>query len=87
MKEKNQLLQEIDSIINPPKKLDENFLLFVIFLMILILTMLFPKVYIAQQIHFASRDITKLKGEHDTLREENRTIKASIEALRFKNQF
>lgn len=86
MNEKEELLKEVDVIINPEKKLDENFLLYTIFLVLLTLSMLFPKIYIAQQIHFTSRDIAKLKGEYDTLQEENRVVKSSVEALRYKNQ-
>ncbi|MDX9813188.1 MAG: hypothetical protein WC144_03205 [Sulfurimonas sp.] len=86
MREKTNLLDEIDSIVNPKKDLDVNFLLYVVFLMLLVLSMLFPKIYISQQIHFTSRDIAKLKGEYDTLKEENQNIKTSLESLRYKNQ-
>jgi len=39
-----------------------------------------------QQIYFKSRDISKLKVEYDTLREENKIINASVESIKFKNQ-
>lgn len=52
----------------------------------LVLIFTFPKIYIQQQIYFKSRDIAKLKGEYDTLKEENRLIKESIESIKFKNQ-
>jgi hypothetical protein len=33
-----------------------------------------------------SRDIAKTKDEYDNLKEENRLIGASVEAIRFKHQ-
>ncbi len=47
---------------------------------------IFPKIYIQQQIYFKSREISKLKDEYDTLKEENRLIGTSVESIRFKNQ-
>lgn len=54
--------------------------------LMLVFIFLFPKIYIQQQIYFKSRDISKLKGEYDTLKEENRLIKESVETIKFKNQ-
>lgn len=59
---------------------------YVLLTVFFIVAMLFPKIYIQQQIYFTSRDIAKLKGEYDTLKEENRLIRASVESIRFKNQ-
>lgn len=86
MSEKNELLDELDTIFVTKKKLDLNYFLY-IFLTLSFITMFsFPKVYIAQQIYFESRDIAKLKREYETLKEENKIITASVEAIRFKNQ-
>lgn len=86
MSEKFELVEELDQIINQPKKLDENFLLYTLLLMALALILAFPKIYIHQQIYFASRDIAKLKGEYDLLQEENKIIKNSVEELRYKKR-
>lgn len=86
MNEKTELLEEVNLVINPKKKLDENFLLYTMLLIALVLVILFPKIYITQQIYFTSRDISKLQGEYDTLKEENRLIRSSVESLRYKNQ-
>ena len=51
----------------------------------LILAILFPKIYIQTQIYFKSREISALNREHDALLEENRIIKAKVEAMRYKN--
>lgn len=86
MSDKNELLAEISAVINPKKVLSFNFLLYVLLILTLVSIFTFPKIYIQQQIYFKSRDIAKLKGEYDTLKEENRLIKESVESIKFKNQ-
>ena len=86
MSEKLELLDEIDLVLNPKKVLDFNYLLYVLLSVLLVAVILFPKIYIQQQIYFMSRDISKLKGEYDTLKEENKVISSSVESIRFKNQ-
>lgn len=80
------LLDEIDLVLNPKKSLNFNYFLYIVFVLSLICMFMFPKIYIQQQIYFKSRDISKLKGEYDILKEENRLISSSVESIRFKNQ-
>lgn len=86
MSDKHDLLNELDDVIVKKKKLDLNYLIFTLLIMSFVLLAIFPKIYIQQQIYFKSRDISKLKGEYDTLMEENRLINASVESIRYKNQ-
>ena len=86
MKEKTELLEEIKYVINKKKDLNVRYLLTVLFSIILAGTLIFPKIYIQQQIYFISRDITKLKSEFDILKEENKFISRSVETIKFKNQ-
>lgn len=86
MSEKAELLNEVDLVLNPKKDVDANQLLYVLLGIAFVCIVLFPKIYIQQQIYFKSRDISKLKSEYDTLKEENRLIKGSVESIRFKNQ-
>lgn len=86
MEDKDALLDEIQTVLYPKKELNFLFYLYVMSLIIFVAMFSFPKVYIQQQIYFTSRDIAKLKGEHDTLKEENRLIHASVESIKFKNQ-
>jgi cell division protein FtsL len=83
---KTELLDEIDLVLNPQKGVDLNHLLYVLLTIALVCIVIFPKIYIQQQIYYKSRDISKLKSEYDTLKEENRLIKGSVESIRFKNQ-
>ena len=85
MNDKSELLEEYDSIINP-KGVDATYLAYTVLSIVLVVVVLFPKIYVQQQIYFKSRDISKLKGEYDTLKEENRVISSSVESIRFKNQ-
>ena len=86
MSDKIELLEELDSVLNIQKRLDFKYLAFTLLLMSFFLMAIFPKIYIQQQIFYKSRDISKLKGEYDTLVEENILIKSSVESIRFKNQ-
>ncbi|WP_415396293.1 hypothetical protein [Sulfurimonas sp. CS5] len=86
MSDKHELLDEVDQVLNKKKRLDFEYLVFTLLLMSFVSLALFPKIYIQQQIYFKSRDISKLKGEYDTLIEENRLINTSVESIRFKNQ-
>lgn len=86
MSEKSQLLEELQELSNRHKKLSFSYFLYVVSSMILICLLVFPKIYIQQQIYFKSRDISRLKSEYEMLKEENLLISSSIEELRFKNQ-
>lgn len=86
MGEKLELLEEVDSVFKPKRYLDANHLIYVLLSISLILAVIFPKIYIQQQIYFTSRDISRLKGEYDILKEENKQISGSVESIRYKNQ-
>ena len=86
MSDKSELLDEIDVLIQPKRKLDFNYYLYMLLTLTFIAVFAFPKIYITQQIYFKSRDISKLQIEYDTLKEENKIISASVESIKFKNQ-
>ena len=72
MSEKNDLLEELEVVLNPKRQLDFNYFLYILLTLSFIAMFAFPKVYITQQIYFKSRDISKLKREYNTLREEKK---------------
>jgi len=86
MSDKHELLDEIDVLIAPKRKLDFNYYLYIMLTLIFIGMFVFPKIYITEQIYYKSRDIAKMKVEYDTLKEENKIISASVESIKFKNQ-
>jgi len=86
MSDKNDLLDEIEVVLAPKKKLGFGYFTTVLLSIIFVAMFAFPKIYIQQQIYFESREIYKLKVEYDTLKEEHKIISASVEAIKFKNQ-
>ena len=86
MSEKIELLDEVEMVLSPKKKLGIAYFIYILLILSLLFAFMFPKIYIQQQIYFKSRDISKLKGEYDTLKEENRLISSSVETIKFKNQ-
>lgn len=86
MSEKNELLDELDTLVISKQKLGFNYFLYMLLVLSFIAMFAFPKIYITEQIYFKSRDIAKLKVEYDTLKEENKLISASVESIKFKNQ-
>jgi cell division protein FtsL len=86
LKDKKELLEDIEDIINPKKKLDFKFFIYTILCSLFIISLAFFKIYLNQQIYYESRKIKKLKNEYEVLKEENRVINSAVESIRFKNQ-
>jgi len=86
MSAKNDLLDEIDVVLVPKRQLDLTYFIYTLLTLSFIAMFAFPKIYITQRIYFKSRDISKLKHEYNTLKEENKIISASVEEIKFKNQ-
>lgn len=86
MNSKTDLLEEVKKVIAPIKRLDLNYYLYTVLIIMLVSLFLFPKLYIQQQIYFKSRDIAKLQSEYNLLKEENKIIQTSVESMKFKNQ-
>ncbi len=86
MKDKEELLEAIEDVVAPKKKLDFRYLLATYLVIAFVVGLAFFKIYVHQQIYYESRKIAKLRAERDLLKEENRVIRSSVEAIRFKNQ-
>jgi cell division protein FtsL len=86
MSEKQELLEEIDTIVSDKGALDINYFLYVMLTLMIIAMFVFPKIYLNEQIYYKSREIAKLKIEYETLQEENKLIHASVESIKYKNQ-
>ena len=86
MKDKEELLEAIDEVLASRKRLDVRYLLQTYLVIAFVVGLAFFKIYVHQQIYYESRKIAKLRDERDLLQEENRVIRSSVEAIRFKNQ-
>lgn len=84
--DKDILLDEVQDILGPQKRIDFEYFAYIILLVSFFLLLAFPKIYFSQQIYYKSRDISKLQGEYNILKEENKLIQASVEEIKFKNQ-
>mgnify|MGYP003571693791 CR=1 FL=1 len=52
----------------------------------LALTLYFPKIYLANNIYYVSKDINKLYAHYTSLKEENKFLQQQLEDMKFKNQ-
>ncbi|AQW81311.1 hypothetical protein [Campylobacter pinnipediorum] len=61
--------------------------LWVAYLLLLVcLCILIPKIYIANEIYYTSREISDINNKRDVLLEENRALKIKLENMKYKNQ-
>ncbi len=86
MSDKAELLEEVATVIAPKKRLGFAYFTYTLLTLTFVGMLVFPKLYIQQQIYFKSRAIYKLQIEYNTLKEENKIISASVESIKFKNQ-
>lgn len=71
---------------NSPQNLSAVSLLTAFGIVALVLALTLPKVFIANEIYYTSRDIGTLRDKLGVLSEENRKLKSELEAIRYKNQ-
>ena len=86
MLEKEELLELHDDEQKREINLSFKTLVMVYLAMFIALAIFLPKIYIADQIYYISRDIADISGKRDMLLEENRALSIKLENLRYKNQ-
>ncbi len=83
--EKKELLDSIETIAHH-KELDTSFFMLVLLSVLLVMMLIFPKIYLSNQIYYKSRTINKLLDNYQILKEENRLLRQKLEYERYKNQ-
>lgn len=78
-KEKEELFFD-----DPKKGLDINALFWAYVILIFSLVIVLPKIYLASNIYYVSRDISKLQTQENLLKEENNRLERDLEDVRFK---
>lgn len=78
-KEKEELFFD-----NQKKGLDINALFWAYVILIFSLIIVLPKIYLASNIYYVSRDISKLQTQENLLKEENNRLERDLEDVRFK---
>ena len=86
MQEKEELLTLHDEEQKREVNLSFKTLVMVYLAVFIALALFWPKIYIANQIYYISRDIADISGKRDMLLEENRALSIKLENLRYKNQ-
>lgn len=64
----------------------KNSLVLVLLLLFIALFMYIPKIYIANNIYYTSKDINRLYSHYVSLNEENTFLNKQLEDMKFKNQ-
>jgi len=83
MPEKAELLNELSSLYEEGEELDLNFLVVTLLSMVIVLVLVFPKIYISSNIYYESIQIGRLKKDLKILTDENKNLKQKIEHKRF----
>lgn len=86
MSEREELLQLHDLEQGYETNLNFRTLVMVYLAMLVALVIFLPKIYIANNIYYLSRDVSEISGKRDVLLEENRALRSKLENLRYKNQ-
>jgi hypothetical protein len=85
MNEKEVLLEEVSKVIEEDS-LSVTFIKNVVFAIVFSLAILFPKIYIANNIYTYSLKINKLLNEYYSLKAEQSILSSKIEKIKFKNR-
>ena len=67
-------------------ELDKTILIVTLLTMVIVLALIFPKIYIASNIYYESVEVDKLKKQYDILLEENKRLSQQIEQKKFINE-
>ncbi len=86
MNDKDFILDEVEEVIEVKNQMGVRFLIGLLLVLFIAWLLLFPKIYLQNQIYYISRDIALLQREYNTLLEEQRIITYKVEQMRFQNQ-
>ena len=84
--EKNDLQNLIEEVEQEKSLLDGRDFITVFLIVFIVFALIFPKIYISNQIYYKSRKINKLLDDYEILKEEHRLLQQKLEYIRFKNQ-
>lgn len=70
----------------PTQNLSKTSLFIAIGIAFLVMIVTLPKIFIANEIYYTSRDIGTLRDKLGVLNEENRELKSKLEQIRYQNQ-
>ena len=82
--EKEILLEELEKERRRAKNITFRELLFIYFLILVALGIILPKIYIANQVYYTSKEINTLYHKYTALKEEKAALLREIEALKYR---
>ncbi|HHD77783.1 MAG TPA: hypothetical protein ENK97_03260 [Campylobacteraceae bacterium] len=83
---KNELLQDLDREQLKPLNISAQSLIWVYIVLFFTLLVTLPRIYIANQVYYVSKDINTKYHKYTALLEENRYLKKRIEQLTYQRQ-
>jgi len=84
--DKEELLFEVREAIAPTSRLQRTTLLVALLTLVLLASIVMPKIFLRNALYYDSRDVVKLEHEYDTLQQENERLQEMVETMRYKNQ-
>ena len=81
--DKEELLESIEEI--EYERFDLSYLIITFLVVVIVLLLVFPKIYLSNQIYYKSRNINKLLDNYQILKEENRLLQQKLEKQRYNN--
>jgi len=82
--EKEILLEEYDKEQSRVKNITFKELLFLYLLIVIILSIVVPKIYFSNQIYYISKEINSMYHKYTALKEEKDALLREIEALKYR---
>ncbi len=83
---KTQLLEDLDRAQKRVENIPFQTLIWTYIVLFFVLLFILPKIYIANQIYYISKDINTKYHKYTALLEENRHLKKKIEELQYQSQ-
>ncbi len=83
---KDQLLSDLDKVQRKEENIPFQTLVWTYIVLFFVLMFILPKIYIANQIYYISRDINQKYHKYTALIEENRHLRKKIEQLQYQSQ-
>jgi cell division protein FtsL len=83
---KTELLEDLDQEQKKAKNISAHTLVWTFIILFFVLLFILPKIYIANQIYYISKDINTKYHKYTALLEEKRYLQKKIEELQYQSQ-
>ncbi len=84
--DKAELLESMQTVFDPVEGISFKNLVTAALIFLVVLAIIYPKIYLRNAIYYESRDVAKLEHEYEILKQEQELLKVNVEKIRYKNQ-